>query len=350
MPAKMSPKNRSERYQTYTDTVLAMWKDSMRERIDATKDLVSFKCQRGDCHVHSTYSDGIGTVTDCKDWMDRAGLDFMFITDHHTVRQKVECQRYSNVWWGQEPGTQHHHLLILDIGKKYTVKMNLVRDYKRVAELGGYPIIPHPAGWFPVTWYTKEQMDALDLLGDEFAIEIINGANNLFDAFDVTDAKSIELWDHHLSRGKRVIAFGNTDAHLPQAIGDVWNAVFTPKVSRKSVLDALKSGHHFVSDAPWMQFQGTCAGRIAKMGDSLHAAPKSSVELSYECADSRGLQKIRVVRDGKVWKSINVAGRQHVTGLVMDVARAANSYYRLECFAVDRRRAYSNPIYLRIGE
>ena len=27
-------------------------------------------------------------------------------------------------------------------------------------ELGGFPFIPHPAGWFPVTRYTREQIDA----------------------------------------------------------------------------------------------------------------------------------------------------------------------------------------------
>ena len=32
----------------------------MRERIEATRKLASFKVSRGDCHYHTTFSDGIG--------------------------------------------------------------------------------------------------------------------------------------------------------------------------------------------------------------------------------------------------------------------------------------------------
>ena len=46
--------------------------------------------------------------------------------------------------------------------------------------------------------------EALNLLGEEFAIEIINGANQVFDCFDITDEMAIKLWDKHLCRGKKV--------------------------------------------------------------------------------------------------------------------------------------------------
>jgi len=347
MSTKPSPKQRSEHYQSYTDTVLGLWKEAMRRRIEATKEMVSFRCLRGDCHVHSTYSDGIGTVSDCKEWMERAGLDFMFITDHNTVRQKVECRRYPNVWWGQEPATEYHHLLILDAERKFRMQGDLRRDYRRVLATGSYPIIAHPVGWFPSTRYAQYQIDALKLLGEEFAIEIINGANNIFDAFDVTDAITLEVWDCHLCRGKKVIAFGNTDAHLPQAIGDVWNGVFVPRAEKKLVLEALRAGHHFVSDAPFMQFVARAEGRVAGMGDTLKVAPGAKVEFSYECADSRGLAEVRLVRNGHAWKCMEVTRRQHVEGVITDRVRAGHSYYRLECFAIDQRRAYANPIYLR---
>jgi selenide,water dikinase len=58
---------------------------------------------------------------------------------------------------------------------------DLAADYRRVIELGGFPFIPHPTGWFPTTRYTAEQIEALALLGDDFTIEVLNGANNIFD-------------------------------------------------------------------------------------------------------------------------------------------------------------------------
>ena len=174
-------KNLAVKRATYPDRVIGFWKEAMRERIDATRKLAGFPVSRGDCHYHSTYSDGIGTVAETAAWVAKAGLDFHFITDHWTVRQKVECVKYKNLWWGQEPGTQYHHLGILGLDRKYVTERDLVKDYRNVIELGGFPFIPHPTGWFPTTRYSQEQIDALDLLGDDFTIELINGANNIFD-------------------------------------------------------------------------------------------------------------------------------------------------------------------------
>ena len=106
--------------------------------------------------------------------------------------------------WGQEPGTQHHHLGILGLDRKYNVKHDLFKDYNAVIARGGFPFIPHPTGWFPTRRYTREQIDALELLGDNFTMELINGANNIFDCYDTTDDGAIALWDQHLSRGKIV--------------------------------------------------------------------------------------------------------------------------------------------------
>ena len=79
----------------------------------------------------------------------------------------------------------------------------------------------------------------LDLLGGDFTIELINGANNILDCYDITDERAIALWDRHLSQGKTVRGMGNTDAHLPQAIGDAWNGLVLKRPSKRKVLDAL---------------------------------------------------------------------------------------------------------------
>ena len=133
----------------YPDIVIGYWKDAMRERIEETRKLAGFKVKRGDCHSHSTYSDGIGTVPEIADWVEKAGLDFFFLTDHGTVRQKSQCVNYKNMWWGQEPGAQYHHLGILGLDRKFTPGSDLAADYNKVIALGGFPFIPHPTGWFP---------------------------------------------------------------------------------------------------------------------------------------------------------------------------------------------------------
>lgn len=327
----------------YPNQVIGFWKTAMRERIEATRKLASFNVRRGDCHSHSTYSDGIGTVPEIADWIEKAGLDFFFLTDHYTVRQKIECVKYKNMWWGQEPATQYHHLGILGLDTKYNVKKDLVKDYNNVIKRGGFPFIPHPKGWFPNRRYTKKQIDSLNLLGDDFTMELINGANNIFDCFDITDSWAVELWDEHLCQGKIVRGMGNTDAHLPQTIGDVWNGVFVDRLTKSNVLSAFWAGHFFASDAPFINVK---CGR-SQMGDTVKKKKGSSVEVRYECIDSIGLQQVRVIVDGKVVKEIWPRDEQIVKGTQKVRFRGGSSYVRVECFARDNRKAFANPIYIR---
>ena len=333
----------AEKRRHYPNTVIGYWKDAMRDRIEQTQKLARFKVRRGDCHSHSTYSDGIGTVPEIAGWVEKAGLDFFFLTDHQTVRQKVECVNYRNMWWGQEPGTQHHHLGILGLDRKYQVTHDLVKDYNAVIARGGFPFIPHPNGWFPTKRYTRTQIDALNQLGDDFTIEVINGANNIFDCYDVTDEWTVALWDQHLCEGKVVRGMGNTDAHLPQAIGDVWNGAFVERLTKKNVLSALWAGHFFASDAPFVKL--TCGRSL--MGDVVKRKRGTSVEVRYECVDSLGLQRVRIVADGKVVRDLWPRHEQVVKGSYGMRFRGGRSYIRVECFAADNRKAFANPIYIR---
>jgi len=327
----------------YPNRVIALWKDVMRERIEQNRALVSHRVCRGDCHIHSTFSDGTGTVPEVVEWAHRAGLDFAFITDHGTVRQKGPCAKFPGIWWGQEPGTQYHHLGILGLDRKYTPKKDLPVDYRNIIDLGGFPFIPHPAGWFPSTHYGQDKIDALDLLGDDFSIEIINGANNIFDCYDITDEWSIGLWDKHLCQGKTVRAMGNTDAHLPHAVGDVWNGVLVPRLTKAGVLKAFWAGRFFVSDAPFINLK---SGK-AEMGGTVAAAKRSSVDIQFACADSLGLQQVRVIANGKVVKVIWPRHEKVVEGTYRLRFSGGSAYVRAECFARDNRRAYTNPIYIR---
>jgi hypothetical protein len=336
-------RRRAAQRATYPDRVIGFWKASMRERLEATRRLAGFPVIRGDCHYHSTFSDGIGSVAETAAWQAMAGLDFLFVTDHGTVRQKVECVRHPNLWWGQEPGAQHHHLGILGLDRKYTPGADLAADYRRVIELGGFPFIPHPTGWFPSTRYSAEQIQALDRLGEDFTIEVINGANNIFDCCDITDAMSVALWDRHLGQGKVVRAMGNSDAHLPQAIGDVWNGILAERADRAQVMEALWAGRFFASDAPFVALR---SGRTA-MGGILRRRPGAWVVFHYECVDSLGLQQIRAIADGRVVADERPRDRTVVKGAVRLRFPGGRSYLRLECYARDNRRAYSNPIYLR---
>ncbi len=337
-------KSLDKRRQEYPKSVIGMWKEVMRERIEANWYLVDFRAFRGDCHSHTTHSDGIGTVADNAHFKEVSGMDFLFITDHMGVTQKRECLRHDGIWWGQEPGTQHHHLGILGLNRRYEVFRDLSVDYNEILDRGGVPFIPHPTGWFPSTRYSEEQKQSLDLLGPRFNIEIINGANQVYDCFDVTDAMSIELWDQYLAKGCRVSAMGNSDAHLPIAIGDIWNGVFADELSMEAVMAAITEGNLFVSDAPVLNW--TCPGEKAIMGDVIEKKAGSALSFDYVCADSLGIGSVRIIRDGEVEFELKHHEETIFSGTHEATFTGGHASWRLECLATDGRRAYSNPIYV----
>ena len=76
-------------------------------------------------------------------------LDFIFVTDHATIRQKVECSKHPGVWWGQEPGAGPHHVCVLAANKKFVPRGDMRKDADRLRALGHFFFYPHPVGWYP---------------------------------------------------------------------------------------------------------------------------------------------------------------------------------------------------------
>jgi len=310
-------------------------------RIAETKRLVSFDFVRGDLHTHSLYSDGWGSVADNWSVAEQRGLDFLFATDHKTVRQKVECRKFKSVWWGQEPGAEHQHIAILDNEKKFTPVMDLRRDVERLRELGCFFFFPHPVGWYPRTWYARERIDALAELEGDFAIEIMNGIFRTHPFHDEWQEACVAAWDEMLGRGQRVIGLAASDAHMPSSVGNVWTGVVERRPSKKEVLAGLRSGRVFASSGPAVN---VAVGRTPMGGTARPRAGK--VTLRFECADWYGLNWARVIRDGREVKRYEYRGAKGAQEKVTLRVPKSCKYVRVECAANDDRRAYSNPIYL----
>lgn len=310
------------------------------DRAKATAKLVHFRFLRGDLHTHSLYSDGRGTVAENWDVAKQRGMDFMFATDHGTVRQKSECNA-KGLWWGQEPGTEHQHIGILDIDRKFTPVGDLERDAARLRRMGAFFFFPHPAGWYPATWYGPERIDGLAGAGPEFAIEVINGIYRVKAFHDPWIDAFVAVWDRYLSQGCRVIGLGATDAHMPPTVGNAWTGVLDARLTKASVLKGLRSGRVFASNGPAINVDAVKAcmgGRVV---------PRAGrVTLRFECADAYGLNWARVIRDGQEVKRFMYGGATHAVDKVSLCVPRGARYVRVECAANDDRRAYANPIYL----
>ena len=319
---------------------IAMSREAVRA--EASRELAGFDYIRGDLHMHSVYSDGSGSVADMAEIAGLRGLDFIFVTDHSTIRQKIECRRYKNVWWGQEPGAGPHHVCILAGKRKYTPLGDMARDAEQLRELGHYFFYPHPVGWYPANWYSQEKMDALAEVGPEFAIEVMNGIFRTFAFHDEWTDNNVALWDRYLCEGYRVTGLAATDAHFAPGVGNVWTGVLETRVRMKGVIETLRTGRVFASSGPAIDIS---CGRTPMGGVTRPRGQKARIRI--RCADSCGLRLVRLVQGGRVVREFALKGKDRLRESVEVTLPKHDSYVRAECAANDDRRAYSNPIYFR---
>ena len=328
----------------YTRLCAQFWYRRHAERIAANKKLLGLEFYRGDCHIHTHYSDGRSSVAQVQEAAKVAGMDFVFITDHNTTAAKSDCKKFRRVWLGMESLAGPHHLGILGAEEALIKPFDNFREgfLEAAAMPGCLAFLPHPTGWFPTKRYSPEQIKLVDQLDGPFNMEIMNGANQIFDCWDITDARSVELWDKLLCRGKIVYAMGNSDAHLVHGVGSVWNGVFSERCNKRSILEALRGGRNFVSDAPLINIT---AGRT-KMGQIVRPRTGSSLTFRIAASDTAGLYQLRLIKNGRVIKRVDGRERKVLRLKHSERFTGRAFYIRAQVAALDGRRAYTNPIFV----
>ncbi|WP_395143519.1 CehA/McbA family metallohydrolase [Armatimonas sp.] len=250
---------------------------------------------RGALHVHTcTYSDGAGTIEAVMAAAKAAGVDFVLLTDHNTMRPKADGleEHYA----GQTP--------FLIVGDEITVKggafllaLDLPGDFEfapsqppqvaidAILAMGGLPLVSLPDDmkhpWD--AWDAKgcEGLEALNL--STVAREHINplslawllplwrlkGELAVLKAICTRPDASLASWDRLLAQGKKQIGLGALDAHALLKIGkkkhpipsyeNSFRAVTTHVLAEtrtpKAIHTAIRAGHCY--------FAYDCLGEIA---------------------------------------------------------------------------------------
>ncbi len=176
----------------------------------------------GDMHIHTTYSDGRGTPIEVITEARRQRLDFIAITDHHTIAGAIEARDVSEgsplVIVGQEVTTPWGHVLAYgltetvaeDLGPEETIALIHAQDAVAFAA--------HP--WSK--WSVKD-ITAIGLDG----YEIVNKGN---------------LWPEIPSWVDQYPWVGNSDAHDSSDIGMVRMYVFATALTQEAILEAILGG------------------------------------------------------------------------------------------------------------
>lgn len=185
----------------------------------------------GAIHVHSTYSDGGGTVADIVRAGQNAGLDFLVLTDHDTLQPRFDGhQGYHGgllLLVGEEVNTSAGHLLSLGVGRDVSQDgpLGLPALIEEISESGGVSIAAHPTGRRPWTDWTVEKMDGLELLNansdwrDDGVLELVRALvflpflpDGVFNSLIDRPDEAIRLWMHRAQR-QPVTVIGSVDAH-----------------------------------------------------------------------------------------------------------------------------------------
>src|SRR5262249_30190821 len=105
-----------------------------------------------DIHIHTTYSDGIGTVEEILAGVESAAtLDVIAITDHDTIEgaqrardRAIRAGYRFEVIVGEEISTRDGHLLALFLEQPIAPDQSIERSIELVHAQGGLAIVAHP--------------------------------------------------------------------------------------------------------------------------------------------------------------------------------------------------------------
>ncbi|WP_327189718.1 CehA/McbA family metallohydrolase [Streptomyces xinghaiensis] len=282
---------------------------------------------RGDCHLHTVYSDGRRTPAEVAAAARAAGLDFITTTEHNTHSGHAA---WEGLWGddllitaGEEVTTRNGHVLALGtdpgtfVDWRYRARDDVFGRYAaRIRRAGGLVVPAHPhATCIGCNWKFG--------LGEADALEVWNGP------FTADDEVTIAAWDNTLAAAAHAFvphagprtdtgpgsrpgsrprpagpgwlpAIGNSDAHREgQDVGLPQTVVLAEDLSREAVLDGIRAGRCWIAESSevGLSFSVTDGrGRRAGIGERLRAAPDAEVTAALKVSGAPGCS-VRFITD-----------------------------------------------------
>jgi predicted metal-dependent phosphoesterase TrpH len=221
----------------HSNTGTAMLKN--RRRMSLRQAYALGKLGRADLHMHSTYSDGIGTIEQILRYAQhRTNLAAIALTDHDEIEGALRAR---DLWAmsrhrfdfivGEEISTLEGHLLALFIEKRIRPGLSMERSIDLVHEQGGLAIVAHPLNR---VFRHSCQREVLD--------RIARSRDTWLDGIETWNASFCGIYANRvaMSTNRRMYGWaelGNSDAHTLSAIGSgcTWFEGFTAQDLRASI-------------------------------------------------------------------------------------------------------------------
>ncbi|MET8473194.1 CehA/McbA family metallohydrolase [Streptomyces sp. NPDC006422] len=267
---------------------------------------------RGDCHLHSWYSDGRRTPAEIGALARAAGLDFINTSDHNTHSAHAHWSDVAGddllVMIGEEITTRNGHVVALGtdpgtfIDWRYRARDNRWARYARqIRRAGGLVVPAHPhATCIGCGWKFG--------FGEADAVEVWNGP------YTPDDEVSLADWDNtlvaHARSGGRtgwIPAMGNSDAHRdPDRVGGPQTVVLADDLSRSAIQAGIKAGRSYVAESKDVEVTFTASGgkgRVAGIGERLAVDADAPVTVELRAKAPAGCTLHIVTDQGTLFTS-----------------------------------------------
>jgi predicted metal-dependent phosphoesterase TrpH len=179
------------------------------------------KLGRADLHMHSTYSDGLGTIQQVLDYaQERTNLDVIALTDHDVIEGALRARelwaqgRYRfDFIVGEEVSTRSGHLLALFIEKRIPPRLSMEESIDLIHAQGGLAIVAHPLNQLFRHSCPRAVLDRVKASGSVW----LDGIETWNASFCGIYANRVAMQSNRESYGWPEL--GNSDAHTLSAIG-----------------------------------------------------------------------------------------------------------------------------------
>ncbi|MFI5794062.1 CehA/McbA family metallohydrolase [Streptomyces sp. NPDC051677] len=319
---------------------------------------------RGDCHLHSWYSDGRRTPAEIGALARAAGLDYINTSEHNTHAGHGAWADVAGddllVMLGEEITTRNGHVLALGtdpgtfVDWRYRARDNRFgRFARRIRQAGGLVVPAHPhATCIGCGWKFG--------FGEADAVEVWNGP------YTPDDEVALAEWDAMLVAGVRggagtgagawLPAMGNSDAHRdPDAVGLPQTVVLADDLTREAIQEGIRAGRSYVAESSRISLSFTATGgkgAHAGIGERLNVDADTTVTVRLEITGAPGCTVRFVTDQGVLFTS--AALPESGAGVAQWRTTAAYAAYvraevRHEATAVPlpgALAAFTNPVFL----
>jgi hypothetical protein len=288
---------------------------------------------RGDCHLHTVYSDGRRLPAEVAAGARARKLDFIVSTEHNTSSSHGAWGPLAGddllIIAGEEITTRNGHFVAAGlppgtwIDWRYRARDGqLPRFLEDIHRGGAIAVAAHPfAPCLACAWkFGHAGMDA---------IEVWNGP------WTLDDEVAVQQWNSMLVQAARggvwLPAMGGSDAHSqPQVIGLPHNVVGADDLTRDDVLEGLKAGRTWIAESADVDlaFTVTGGGASAGIGERLPVAAGELLTATLEVSGVPGGTVVFISDEGQTRaETLPAAG----TGTVRwQTTPAVSAYVRAE--------------------